>query len=446
MKGVRNLKQPLLLGACLLLPLSLGVWGSLYGDEEEDHNITDVHFHPCSFSHNCVPLDRLVDEMDATGVTTSWVFGLQHQMLRDPGDIADWPSNNRCELTSPMVLPEEPDLATCQQIHAELVESGERPFHYSDPCAKPGWPLAPNDEADQAIFSQYQELSPEKKERIRPFLSYLNFDTPCAQTEAGENANLAYVKAMDQKYPGAIFGFAEHNLNKQVLFTHNVCRPDLNQWHACSDELMAYIAETRRPLGIHFDLLNDRGTSFEDLLIDFATAYPDVIMIWQHGGVAPEVTDRLTAEAHIAALERFLATSPGKRYVGLSWTNGFFRRLNADEMEEDQFGWPIERNSEADKAAYLLFMENNKQAVLFGSDQVSLFYGDTTVLDTKLHNAYEDGYKRTIETEKAVLRALVGSMGDWAEEGAAWKAIMHANADRIIEQIDWSKVAGYDGQ
>jgi hypothetical protein len=206
--------------------LALGFLLALSTRSVAQNTLTDVHFHHCSFSHACVPLDRMADEMDKAGVATAWIFGLQHQLRPNPGTLEDWPATNRCTLATPMTHPGDPDIDTCKQIHAALVQQGKRPFHYNDACANPGWPVAPNSQADETILSQYASLPPEKQQRLKPFLSYLNFDAPCARNAAGENMNLAYVKAMDRKYPRMIFGFAEHNLNKQALFTHDACRPD----------------------------------------------------------------------------------------------------------------------------------------------------------------------------------------------------------------------------
>ncbi|MEO1088123.1 MAG: hypothetical protein AAFY88_28145, partial [Acidobacteriota bacterium] len=177
--------------------------------------VVDTHFHPCPFGEEdqCVALADMLPEMDKAGVETAWVFGLQHQMLEDPGAIETWRSA-ACPLVAPSIFPggvdpEEPSIERCRQIHGAL--DGQRPFHYNDPCAKPGWPVAPNARADEWIFSRYVELPDDAKARIKPFLSYLDIDAPCAREENRDRRNLTYVQAMDRKYPGVVHGFAEHN-------------------------------------------------------------------------------------------------------------------------------------------------------------------------------------------------------------------------------------------
>lgn len=407
--------------------------------------VTDTHFHPCPFGEAdlCIALGEMLPEMDRAGVTTTWVFGLQHQLDSDPGDIGRWASKNTCDLVAPMTFPSELDssqtsMDRCREIHKAL--GGKRPFHYNDPCAKPGWPLAPNTRADEWIFEQYVALPDAAKARIKPFLSYLDFDDPCARDASGERKNLAYVKAMDRKYPGVIHGFAEHNLNKIVLYTHNACRPDADAFRRCSRGLMRYIAKSRRPLGLHFDLETVEGESFGKILLDFAKRHRRNLIVWLHGGIAPEVSDRLTAREHIAVMEAFLDTAPGDRYVELSWWNGFFRRLDPSVLERDQFGWPVPRDFEAEKALYRKFFLQHRDQLLFGSDQVSLFYDELVVDGLKLHAGYDDNYRKEIEKEQNALRDLIPP--DTPEGAAWWQAVMSGNAERILEGIVWEEARG----
>ena len=421
--------------------LLLFFWAATLGAEP----VTDTHFHPCPFGEKsqCVALADMIPEMDSVGIQTAWVFGLQHQLLSDPGDLAQWPRTNSCPLVEPMTFPGEadasqPSIERCREIHRAL--DGRRPFHYNDPCAKPGWPVAPNSRADEWIFGQYVELPEEAKARIKPFRSYLDFDDPCARDENGERRNLAYVQAMDRKYPGVIHGFAEHNLNKIVLYSHDSCRPDAKQLRRCSRGLMKYIAPSQRPLGIHFDLEDVLGNSFQEILLGFARKHPKNVLIWLHGGIAPEVSDRLTAREHIAAMEAFLATSPGKRYVELSWWNGFFRRLDPEALEKDQFGWPIDRNLEAERELYRQFFYRHRKSLLFGSDQVSLFYDEMVVDGLKLHAGYDDNYRKEISKQQQALRELIDL--ETPEGKELWNSILHGNAQRILDNIVWSEAMG----
>lgn len=44
-----------------------------------------------------------------------------------------------------------------------------------------------------------------------------------------------------------------------------------------------------------------------------------LVQVWDHGGFAPEVDKRYAAKDHVQLMEDYLATSPNKRYVDLSW-------------------------------------------------------------------------------------------------------------------------------
>ena len=407
--------------------------------------VTDTHFHACPFgeSDQCVALSEMLPVMDESGVETVWVFGLQHQLVSNPGDIGHWPAQAACAPVEPMILPgsfdeSQPSIEQCQEIHAQL--GGERPFHYNDPCAKPGWPVAPNRRADEWIFGQHAGLSDEAKGRIKPFLSYLNFGDPCARSPEGGSANLAYVKSMDEKYPRSIFGFAEHNLNKLALYSHNSCKPSLDGWRRCSRRLMNYIARSNRPIGVHLDIMDIRGRSYKRTLLSFGSRYRRNVIIWMHGGIAPEVTNRLSAEEHIAMMEAFLATSPGRRYIELSWPDGFYRRLNEEALSTDQRGWPIERDFEAEKQLYADFLSKHRDELLFGSDQVSLGYDELRVDGVLVHAAYDDDYRKTLDQQNQALRMLIDTSTPDGE--ALWQAILSDNASRIIAEIDWSAAAG----
>ena len=128
-----------------------------------------------------------------------------------------------------------------------------------------------------------------------------------------------------------------------------------------------------------------RGRSYKRTLLSFGSRYRRNVIIWMHGGIAPEVTNRLSAEEHIAMMEAFLATSPGRRYIELSWPDGFYRRLNEEALSTDQRGWPIERDFEAEKQIYADFLSKHRDELLFGSDQVSLGYDELRVDGVLVH-------------------------------------------------------------
>ena len=48
--------------------------------ESEPVRLVDVHFHPCSFNHDCASMAMLLLEQERASVGAQWVFGLQHNM------------------------------------------------------------------------------------------------------------------------------------------------------------------------------------------------------------------------------------------------------------------------------------------------------------------------------------------------------------------------------
>ena len=139
-------------------------------------------------------------------------------------------------------------------------------------------------------------------------------------------------------------------------------------------------------------------------------------------------------------MEAFLATSPGRRYIELSWPDGFYRRLNEEALSTDQRGWPIERDFEAEKQLYADFLSKHRDELLFGSDQVSLGYDELRVDGVLVHAAYDDDYRKTPDQQNQALRMLIDTSTPDGE--ALWQAILSDNASRIIAEIDWSAAAG----
>ena len=357
----------------------------------------DAHFHPCSFSNFCPPVSELVQQQQLYGVGSAFVFGLQHNLMLGASPWANL-----------LIEPYDED-----QLRL--------PFHYADPGAKPstdptgpvpgiatlnrarldewprqaplvdyhGWPVYPTTLADWRTLTGYQAAGEAVTGRLYPFLSSIRLVHQEAQPDllygvctrrngSERTVNEELLDAMDTLFPGAIHGFAEYNLNKVVLFAHDSFAPEIDDaWIACMTPIMRRLADTGRPIGFHMDLADDQaGLAGYDKLTRVAQAFPETRMIWHHGGSAPEAPNTLSAKAHIGLMEAYLATSPGNRYIDLSWPNGFFLRLNPAFLGDTEIdpvtGATVPRDWPQDFADYMSFLNAHSQSLMFGSDQVAV--------------------------------------------------------------------------
>jgi|GEM_PF-6712787 len=393
---------------------SIRIYAKPGKDEPESSlAISDTHFHPCSFSHHCAPLARVVEEMDRSGLKNAAVFGLQHTLV---AGASPWATG----------------------------ENGieDVPFHYADQAALPStlqhspaanertktsydaWSVSPTIYADLNNLLDYETLSAEQKTRLHPYASgfrieafeggsapreRLEYDA-CTQ-DGGESLNLLYAKALDALFPAAVKGYAEYNLNKVVLFKHDAFAPAVSgSVLACWKPFMDYVAETGRPIGFHDDLANAQdGQHGFAKLMEVAKTFPKATIVWLHAGASPEATPAFSGAAHVKQMRDFLATSPGKRYVELSWPNGFFRAFeDACPVAQGGVQGAACRTS---LAAYVNFFNENADKLLFGSDQVSLFYpeyiGKATGETFVNHLSYLEGL-----TLPATIRTQLGYLID----------------------------------
>jgi hypothetical protein len=372
-----------------------------------DEAMNDAHFHPCSFSNFCPPILEVADQQARYGARTAFVFGLQHNLMPGAGPWAK---------------------AVRQSYDTGVFRL---PFHYADPGARssydasgatPGlvplngarqtdwlpqpplvdyhaWPVYPTTLADWHTMTGFQKAGDALRGRLFPFLSSLRLEQQsavsnllygvCTKRPASDRyINEELLDAMDILFPGIIRGYAEYNLNKVVLFTHDAFAPQVDDsWITCMTPLMKRLADSNRPIGFHMDLANDQaGVAGFDKLMRVAKAFPRTPIIWHHGGSAPEAGNTLSAKAHIAMMKAFLATSPGNRYIDLSWPNGFFLRLNPDRLGDQEInpdnGQLVPRNWPQDYAAYMEFINAYSQSLMFGSDQVAVNYPSFTSKST----------------------------------------------------------------
>jgi len=211
------------------------------------------------------------------------------------------------------------------------------------------------------------------------------------------------------------------------MFTHGSFAPLVDDaWIECMKPVMTYLADSQRPIGFHMDIAEDNRS--EDAFVGLmrvAKAFPDTRMIWHHGGISPEVSKTLSAREHIEKMKEFIASSPGNRYVELSWGRGFFLRLNPSQLgeEEVEAGVSKKRDFGADFAAYIDFLNENADGVLFGSDQVGLHFPITVSqdLDGMLfvnHVNYTQG-----QTYGGALREEVGLLARAAEQATDGHAL-----------------------
>ena len=405
--------------------------------------IFDVHFHPCAFSNLCTPVDVIAQEQQRYSLSGAFIFGLQHNLMRG---LSPWAK----------AVSEVYDVATMPI-----------PFHYNDPGARPsdaegavppldqvnkhradlglppvdlyeGWLVYPTTLADWRTLSTYAKSPDAIKKTLFPFVSSMRLE----KTEAGSPLlygvctknpatsrywNEDLLRAFDTLFPGAVHGYAEYNLNKVVMFTHGSFAPLVDdEWIACMEPVMTYLADSQRPIGFHMDIAEDNRS--EDAFVGLmrvAKAFPDTRMIWHHGGISPEVSKTLSAREHIEKMKEFIASSPGNRYVELSWGRGFFLRLNPSQLgeEEVEAGVSKKRDFGADFAAYIDFLNENADGVLFGSDQVGLHFPITVSqdLDGMLfvnHVNYTQG-----QTYGGALREEVGLLARAAEQATDGHAL-----------------------
>lgn len=423
--------------------------------------IFDVHFHPCAFSNLCTPVDVIVQEQQRYSLSGAFIFGLQHNLMRG---LSPW-AKAVSEMYDVTKMP--------------------IPFHYNDPGARPskdagaippleqvnkhradlalppvdlyeGWLVYPTTLADWQTISTYAKSPEATKKALFPFVSSIRLE----KTEAGSPLlygvcdknpltsrywNEDLLRAFDTLFPGAVRGYAEYNLNKVIMFSHGSFAPLVDdEWLGCMKPVMTYIADSQRPIGFHMDLAEDnrQEEAFKGLM-RVAEAFPDTLMIWHHGGISPEVEKTLSAREHIEKMKTFIASSPGKRYVELSWGRGFFLRLNPSQLgpEEIDAGETKPRDFGADFAAYMDFLNENADIVLFGSDQVGLHFPITVSqdLDGMLfvnHVNYTQG-----QTYGGALREEVGLLARASEQATDNRTLASATVAKLFADNAWTLVS-----
>lgn len=414
--------------------------------------IFDVHFHPCAFSNMCTSVDDIVKEQQRYSLSGAFIFGLQHNLMRGLSPWAKAVSDMYDVTTMPI------------------------PFHYNDPGARPsdaegavppleqvnkhradlglppvdlyeGWLVYPTTLADWHTISTFAKSSDAVKKSLFPFVSSMRLEKTeagspllygvCTKSQATSRYwNEDLLRAFDTLFPGAVYGYAEYNLNKVVMFSHGSFAPLVDdEWIECMKPVMTYLADSQRPIGFHMDIAEDNRSedAFESLM-RVAEAFPDTLMIWHHGGISPEVSKTLSAREHIEKMKAFIASSPGKRYVELSWGRGFFLRLNPSQLgeEEVEAGVTKKRDFGADFAAYMDFLNENADIVLFGSDQVGLHFPITVSqdLDGMLfvnHVNYTQG-----QTYGGALREEVGLLARATERAAGGRKLESATVAKMF--------------
>jgi hypothetical protein len=423
--------------------------------------IFDVHFHPCAFSNLCTSVDTISKEQERYGLGGAFLFGLQHNLMRGLSPWAKAVSETYDVTKMPL------------------------PFHYNDPGARPsdadgavppldqvnerretlgltpvsgyeGWLVYPTTLADWQTISMHAKSPDTIKQSLFPFVSSLRLEktdsdgallygvcTTNPKTSRSWNEDL--LRAFDTLFPGSVYGYAEYNLNKVVMFSHGSFAPLVDdEWLGCMKPAMDYIAKSARPIGFHVDLAADnRDKDAFESLMQVAKSFPDTIMIWHHGGISPEVAKTLSAREHIEKMQEFISSSPGKRYVELSWGRGFFLRLNPSQLgdEEVEGGVTKPRDYGADFAAYMSFLNENADVVLFGSDQVGLHFpiAVSQDLDDMLfvnHVNYTQGqtYGSALREEIGLLtRATKDAEGGSALKPATVAKIFAGNAQTLTE-------------
>ncbi|UQA58519.1 hypothetical protein [Polyangium aurulentum] len=421
--------------------------------------VFDVHFHPCAFSNLCTSVDDIFKEQERHGLGGAFLFGLQHNLMRGLSPWAKAVSETYDVTKMPI------------------------PFHYNDPGARPsdadgavppldqvnehrealglapvssydGWLVYPTTLADWQTISTHAKSPENVKQSLFPFVSSMRLEKIDADSDllygvcstnpaTSRSWNEDLLRAFDTLFPGSVYGYAEYNLNKVVMFSHGSFAPLVDdEWLGCMKPVMQYIATSGRPIGFHMDLAADnRNKDGFDSLMQVAEGFPDTVMIWHHGGISPEVAKTLSARDHIEKMQQFVASSPGKRYIELSWGRGFFLRLNPTQLgdEEIQGGMTQPRDHAADFAAYMSFLNENADSVLFGSDQVGLDFpiAVSQDLDDVLfvnHVNYTQGqtYGSALREEIGLLtRATKGAEGGGGLEKATIAKIFASNAQAL---------------
>jgi hypothetical protein len=393
----------------LLEPLSIG-------------GVNDTHFHPCSFSHHCVPASRIVEEMDLAGVRDVALFGLQHTLV---AGASPWKSSADGLDDVPFHYGNQGASPSGDQFTEAKNERTERTYD--------AWPVSPTIYADVHTALDLAAVKVDARERLHYYASGLRIES--AQPASGMpplewnscsrrgdfDANLTYIRALDTLFPGLVEGFAEYNLNKVVLFRHGATAPDASsQELACWKPFMDYLASTQRPIGFHADLAPDQsGRSGFEKLLSVSKAFPQNEIVWLHGGSAPEASKGFHAE-HIKRMEEFLASAPGKRFVELSWPRGFFLAL---ERACDDVA-----SCARDLASYASFFEKNREALLFGSDQVSLFYPSYLGKATGEAFVNQLGYLYGL-TYPSTIRVQLGYLDK------VWKASVRPIAEDVLAKM-----------
>ena len=443
--------------------------------ETEPVRLVDVHFHPCSFNHDCASMAMLLLEQERASVGAQWVFGLQHNMAPN---AAPW---RRAAFE---VSPAEHSMGGELPDYDVADMQMQTPFHYADPMcqadrltlntpiAYPGvvqvnsvrarseqytitsydaWPVVPNSKADWRLLNDwFYNTDPAGQERIKLFVGPVRLslgweyyeDTfgVCESNPATVRSwNLEAMLAYDKLFPGAVHGVSELNLNKRVLFPNQRFAPVISdEWLACFAESAEYMAMTGKVLMFHNDFnIDQEGQKGLDKILMIGEKFPNTTILWCHTGLAPEAKPGVFGDFHIEhGLKKFLATGPkGKRFVDLSWPSGFFRALNP-EVEPDR-----DDAMAARWGAYVNFINDFSEYITVGSDQVSLFYAANIGRDlegTKFqnHKSYLQG-----QTWPGVWRQELGLMKHASEfSGIPFRSesianIAHRTADAIMARV-----------
>jgi hypothetical protein len=482
----------------------------------------DTHFHICSIGAHCARLEDVTMDLARAGVKHAFVFGLQARMI--PG-AAPWAlgelENTAYDATKfrmpfhygdPGALSLRMDdiLATMQEQWQPLKERLKDKEDFSvgyqalmDPGGLPddehrpvdvehtataakfqhvGWPVWILSQADYYIFSEYNRIG--KPPSIFPCMSGArtmkmqnNFGAQYGACEnhphwVDEKHNVADLMAYDTLFPETVHCMAEHNLNKEVLVERGqTTKFDLDidhEWMECQKDLFTYMAQTRRWIGFHCDVNNPEAYS---RLMRISEAFPDTMFVWEHGGISPNVPGHLATEKIIELYEVFIHSGRdrlmgAKRYVEMSWFNGFFLRFrdeignfesekhykkNGNRVADKNLRNLTPRDWHADMTLWVRFFNKYKDNILYGSDQVDIHYplhsSENLAGRTFLNHGtymtdvtYSDVHRKQLSAIEQMLK-----MSEETLDAGVLEQIFYGNAKALADNVKfelWKRTTG----
>jgi len=174
--------------------------------------------------------------------------------------------------------------------------------------------------------------------------------------------------------------------------------------------------------------------------------------MWMHSGIHPVVESSLKTDDILKKYEQFLASGKtGKRFLDLSWYNGFFLRLRQDKVS-GVHDWP------AELAKWLTWINGHSESIVWGSGTMGVNYpmhtsvtssGEETFANHGSYLMDDTGtYPDQVRQMLGVFAMAQAQAGGETDVGKnllrkTLEALFYKNAQKLAEEPKWEDSPPY---